>query len=478
MLQRTSVTSMPRLSEAPTRGKYRVPRRLFKRPHLTDDDREAFIEVGLDTLTKIVRDTRLEGGPVSWKLDYAEEGLQIFWGSDIGKSRHTIFMSVTEVPGTLEEAAALHRSDTNEEFVDFNERFHRDLCDCRIIETLAPTTDDHPHNYIGIKWICLETVAFARSRDFVFVECRDDFNVNGVKGFARAMQSVELPNCVPDFRPSMGIVRAKFHASGMVFKEIPSRPGYLQLMQVYNLDLGGKVPTWIQRFSMKRRARSLLRFDTFFRAQRLSALPLLHENDLASLSSRRRCFLCHTKFTAFSTRMNCRVCGEVVCRHCNRQWELTDPLSKHTQLARICVICSNESPATEHLKRETPHMGTRSEPLVRGRDDLRDVRAVSLPFNGPTSPRTAKDTTRKVNGRVVDDDVISIVRTQPDLYLMPDLVDSRTFSYAPPQTPMRAVDDATLTAVSSVSHLELLELFQEMKKLKLEERFGRAAAAS
>ncbi|CAK4443878.1 unnamed protein product [Aphanomyces euteiches] len=429
--------------------KFPLPQEYFPPPNFNETQKEILIQTGLEALTKLVRDTRLRGGPIDWILDYDEQGVQIYWGSDIGHAKETVFMSVTELQATLDEADEIHESDDDFSYREFSDRFNDDVCDCRIIETLAPKTPTHPHNYVGVKWLCFEPPPPVRNRDFVFVECRDDFNLNGVKGWARVIHSVDLPQCVPDFRRPLGLVRAKFVASGTVFKEIPSRPGYLQVLQLFNLDLGGKVPMWMQRIGMKKRTSSLVKFDKHFRAKRMSSLPLVDEEDLVRKSARKLCFLCQTRFSPFVTRHHCRLCGEVVCRHCSRRWELTDP--RHvTRSVRACVKCSTETASSSTART------VRSEPA-----DARGFRAVSMPKSCPVSPPPILEATCGNRRRRVVSAVAQRGLPNDDI-----VIPSSNLKV------METARDWTETLTNSATPEQLRALFQQMKKLKLEERFG------
>ncbi|RHY77611.1 hypothetical protein DYB34_010564 [Aphanomyces astaci] len=221
----------------------------------------------------------MTGGPIEWTLNTESNGLQIYWGSDIGNTDLTVFMSVAEIEGSLDEAAALHVADTPETYHAYISRYNKDVIDCAVLKTLAPPTAEHPHNYIGLKWLTLET-------------------------------PMALP-WVPELRQAMGIVRATYENSGVVFQQVVGKPGYLRVAQLWNTNLRGFIPTWIQRIGIKRRARSVLAYDAYFRAIRLANEPLL----------------------------------DVVCRHCNKKWEITD--TRHiTRLVRVCFKCSAGPPMT------------------------------------------------------------------------------------------------------------------------------------
>ncbi|KAF0694587.1 Aste57867_14548 [Aphanomyces stellatus] len=79
--------------------------------------------------------------------------------------------------------------------------------------------------------------------------------------------SVALPNTCPDLRESLGFIRAHIHRSGLVLSET-DRPGYLELTQIYHIDMGGLLPKWILNLVMK--IKSLRHMDRYVREKRLS----------------------------------------------------------------------------------------------------------------------------------------------------------------------------------------------------------------
>ncbi|RHY24465.1 hypothetical protein DYB32_008838, partial [Aphanomyces invadans] len=177
--------------------------------------------------------------------------------------------------------------------------------------------------------------------------CRDEFSIDGVRGWARVLHSVDLP-WVPELREAMGIVRASYENSGVVFQEVVGKPGMLRVSQLWNTNLRGSVPTWIQRIGIKRRAKSVLAYDVYFRAMRLANEPLLDLQEMVPPSSRRTCFLCQRAFNTLSKRHNCRRCGQVVCRRCNKRWEITDA-RQVMRYVRVCFRCSAGPPIGNSL---------------------------------------------------------------------------------------------------------------------------------
>ncbi|OQR97436.1 hypothetical protein ACHHYP_11569 [Achlya hypogyna] len=286
---------------------------------LTAKDEARLIQTGLQSLTDVVRAASLEGGPIQWTLDVDGDGVQIYAGVDpvAPPGVDTCYCGTIELHATLDEAAALFDVNSTAAMRAYIARFAKDFADCASLYTLAPRTDEHPHNYIGVKWLAVTLpTPLVKDRDWCYLEVQDDFRINGVKGWARSFSSVTLPGCPP----IEGLVRATFHRAGYVFVE--SRPGHLRCTHVVQADLGGALPLWIVRAGMRRRMVHLLELDQYLREQRLRVAPMLSDEQLVALAARRTCFLCIEKFSLFVPKRQCRSCGEIVCKLCSKLWAI------------------------------------------------------------------------------------------------------------------------------------------------------------
>ncbi|OQR96611.1 hypothetical protein THRCLA_07227 [Thraustotheca clavata] len=317
-----------------------LPPNFFRCPELSADEKDYMINLAQKSLIDLVHHSRLEGGPIKWTLDSDEEGLQIYMGHDptgVG-SEMTFLCSTTEVMATFDEAASLFRSDTTELFREYIHNFGKDMLDAQSLYTLTLPTQENPRHYIGVKWMVLETPqGIMKNRDWCYLECQDDFVINGKRGWARSLNSIKLP-CCPDLQNSLGLIRASFYRTGFVFLET-ERPGYLRVVHAVQMDLKGKVPKFIVRMGARRRARSIGDIDHFLREKRLSGEVFLEKTQLVALSARSKCFLCSKKFGAFTKKKSCRKCGEVVCSSCSKYWDINvNGLGR--SMIRVCSACS------------------------------------------------------------------------------------------------------------------------------------------
>ncbi|RLO13531.1 hypothetical protein DYB28_001125 [Aphanomyces astaci] len=151
-----------------------LPPDFFQCPVLTSSEADAMIASGVDALKHLVMHARLDDtSAYKWKLERATQDLQVYVGSDLTKSKGTVvFMSVTELHATLDEAASLLECDTSDSYRTFIQRYNKDVIDCAVLATLAPRTPTYPRNYIGLKWFVQETPLPCRNRDFCVVEVR------------------------------------------------------------------------------------------------------------------------------------------------------------------------------------------------------------------------------------------------------------------------------------------------------------------
>ncbi|KDO27553.1 hypothetical protein SPRG_06820 [Saprolegnia parasitica CBS 223.65] len=304
----------------------------FESPPLEPADELHLIQTALQSLTDLVRSSRLEGGPILWSLDSDVDGVRIFTGIDplAPPNVNITLCGVMELQGTLVEAASLFELDSTEAVRQYRSRFSKDIADYASLYTLAPRTLEHPRNYIGVKWLALSMPSpIVKDRDYCLLECQDDFTLNGVRGWARSFNSIQLPSCPP----FPGLVRATLFRAGYVFFE-STMPGLLKCVHVIQTDLAGALPTWLVRTAMKRRVRNIVEIDTFLRQLRLNVSASLTDDQLVPLSMRRSCFLCGTKFSPFVAKRQCRKCGEVVCKHCSKHWELRGTC------VRVCHKCA------------------------------------------------------------------------------------------------------------------------------------------
>ncbi|KAF0701030.1 Aste57867_8476 [Aphanomyces stellatus] len=314
-----------------------LPRGFFQCPPMDADATATLIHHATNGLKTMVELARFQGGPVTWTLDSECHGVQQYSGSGpYAPPGSVLTLNVTNVKGSLDDAAALMRMTTHEDFATYCAAFAEDVVDCASLYTLREPTFDTPREYVGVKWKCYASpTSLVKSRDVCYVEAHQDVEMkHGLRGWARCMQSIDLA-CCPNLQASHDLVRAWLHYGGYLFTETTT-PGELQVIYVQCIDYRGQLPQFLTKLSAKHGAKTLLTIQKHFhrtRNQTLSSSSSSNSSFVRVTPRRsRKCMLC-----TFGPQMKCAVCHQVVCMNCNRYHKMTTPNGRKD---RVCYDCS------------------------------------------------------------------------------------------------------------------------------------------
>ncbi|KAF0701045.1 Aste57867_8491 [Aphanomyces stellatus] len=326
------------------RLKLPLPRTFFRCPPLSESTRLSYIHQGQKALSDLVQKTRLHGGTIEWTFDHESSGVAVYRGLDVDHHM-PLFLRIAEVQGTLSEAANLMGvgADGSD---DFCLKYHpEDVKDLQTLYTLATPTPSHPHNSIVVKWRAVDGT-FRSTRDMVYVEYQDDFTIDGVDGFGRCLQSVEMAAACPNLERSFGLVRADIQLGGDIFLN-SRRDGYITVCRLYQVDLRGNVPSWANALLTKsEQTKRVQAIDHHLRQQRINHTAFLPEYTLVPRHTRSHCARCRAKFAPLAKKFNCRKCGDVVCKRCHQPWDVQDTTLSilgrgKPQMFRVCTECSS-----------------------------------------------------------------------------------------------------------------------------------------
>ncbi|RHY86902.1 hypothetical protein DYB35_003327 [Aphanomyces astaci] len=311
-------------------SKFPLPPDYFRCPALSADEITRLQALGERTSTDMVHASRLQGGSITWTLASDIDGLQLYSGNDPSAPRGvTSYVGVTEVMGTLDEVAALFKTDTAEGYHEYLRMFGTDHLDGQTLYTLATESTDRPRHHLSLQWSASAMPGLANPRDWCFLESQHDFTTDhGRPGWVRAFKSVKL-TCCPDLQTTFNVVRGEYHRSGYIIMESPTRRGALVAMALHQIDWKGSIPSFVTASAVRRRCRAVADLDTHLRSRRLRGLPFLPMHRLVPFALRVKCFVCCARFGVFGySKESCRQCGEVVCRTCSRQWDVGTHLDK------------------------------------------------------------------------------------------------------------------------------------------------------
>ncbi|KAG9398461.1 hypothetical protein AC1031_014642 [Aphanomyces cochlioides] len=324
-----------------------LPLNYFKCPPLSQREVEQYTEMGRQSTKALIMKAKLEGGTYDWKLLKDDSELKIYKGRSHGTTEDAVLhCGVMEVIGELNEYLELHQDDTTEQAREFTQKFGHAYADAMTLYTVLPRHPDRPNDLIQIKWFMSKSPldGLVIRRDYVMLVSSWEFQVDGKRAWVRSYRSIELA-AVPDMRKELNCIRAYMFDMGFIVVE-SDRPGYLHMTYLADIDIKGKVPAWAHDHSLKYWLRSMFQIDRFLRENRLSRTPFLKKDQLCPLHLRNSCALCRRRFNPLRKKTNCVKCGEVLCRDCNRIWNVQ--VNGVNVKIRACVTCSlNSAPVSK-----------------------------------------------------------------------------------------------------------------------------------
>ncbi|KAH9131315.1 hypothetical protein LEN26_007753 [Aphanomyces euteiches] len=285
-----------------------------------------------------------------WSLEKSTtDGLHIYTGHGFAAPSGTVsLMAVTQLFASLDEVQDMFHTTDDDDYKAFCATFAPGIVDYASLYTLARA---HLGHYVGIKWHALQRLTpLSKPRDACTLECHRRFSfAAGGRGWAYTMRSIDLPDVCPDMQNVLDVIRMQVSMLGCTFREIADRPGWLQVTVLVQANPRGSFPQWAFKQAVKRRLLSIAQWDGRFRHRRLAKhAQLLPRAALVPATARRVCYLCRQRFSAFRSKCNCRVCGQVVCRTCQHTWRL------HDIDVSVCAACSHNPLAQTPASPEAP----------------------------------------------------------------------------------------------------------------------------
>ncbi|ETW06092.1 hypothetical protein H310_03686 [Aphanomyces invadans] len=336
-----------------------LPPNYFLQPPLQPHDVDKYFRLAEVTTRDVIAAAQLDGGVVQWTPAGVVErptmtnrvgvppgrgACTIYKGSNPTAPPGVIsYMATMELEATLAEITTLFAASTQEELHQFRRTLAQDAHEIHLLYALATPTPDFPNRLVAIRYYLMKSAvpALSRPRDYCCLESNLDFDINGKRGFARSMRSIDLA-CVPTFEESFNIVRGYQHGGGFVFVETDA-PGVLSAVQLQQVDLKGKLPTWLIDLRIKLWCRGFHAIAQLVSESRMDEQEFLLDHEVVSKSSRRHCVVCLTKFRlVFKPPARCRKCGEVMCHKCAPLWSVRTKGGQVRRI-RVCQLCSRNS---------------------------------------------------------------------------------------------------------------------------------------
>lgn len=265
------------------------------------------------------------------------------------KATRPRFVGVSAAKATLDEFIDAFGRDSELAFNHLNP----DMTSCRQMHTISEEQDRR----IGVKWMVMQptwTGSLARRRDFVVLECEENFSLahstgnvsSGSKerrGWVQMMHSVQLPWC-PPMEKASSIVRGSMYQTGIVVLESEASPEWLHLLSVVEIDMKGNIAGRAQRANALRRIESLEAVAPTLVNQRLQRMSLLRTKQFnaAKPAKDSHCSVCTQRFGLASLRLHhyCRKCSASVCSRCSRNWQIDPAVKKKTRVCGLCIMAT------------------------------------------------------------------------------------------------------------------------------------------
>ncbi|KAG9399369.1 hypothetical protein AC1031_011760 [Aphanomyces cochlioides] len=317
--------------------KFPLPVDYFECPPLSPLECEIFAHQATQNARDMV--VQLEKATITnptyqWKRVANEAEVEIFRGKDpFTSATATLHCATIDIAGTLDEVAHFFRNNTTEEFKEMAERTGHGMLDAANLYWINNT----PKSKARIQWFLVKIPfdVVVKKRDFCVLESSVlyDADENRRRTWVHCVYSIEI-QCCPEFP---NVIRGVQYGSGFICRET-DRHGYVNLVSVTHSDLRGSLPMAIRDMGAKEFCRSIRDIDLKLREDRLSGSPFLTGEQIISLSSRQRCYLCKRDFGHFRKKKNCFKCGEVVCTQCGPKWNVK--VEGIALNIRACTKCS------------------------------------------------------------------------------------------------------------------------------------------
>ncbi|KAF0721255.1 hypothetical protein AaE_010114 [Aphanomyces astaci] len=410
-------------------------RDVFATPPLTASVIDELKAQALATATLVIERSQQAGTTPSWSLVSSDNALRIFKANDSVVSSNFLHCGQLQVCAPLADVVELLRTDTPAHATAFKQRFGKDIMTTSTLYTLEPPTADTPNHRILISWLAFQspmknvvmnrdvlvlevrppknnpqgrvrsklesTSYYQRPLIWVLLEmccnfllvasrlCHREFSFQGRRGWVRAGRSIQLPGC-PNLEASCGLVRMQNYGSGHVLIESVDKPGFLDMSYVTEVDMQVGASEWaVDAFrsrdfliekAIARRCQSLVEIERYLQGHinNSQAMVVYTYNSLKATTSRkalrRHCCLCDKRFGPLSKKVSCSQCPLVMCRRCDREWQL----KSHAHDKSMCTSCAlgsaNTPTMTDAGQSTTTHLqagdrGWNSESSLSSRRD-------------------------------------------------------------------------------------------------------------
>ncbi|EGZ26503.1 hypothetical protein PHYSODRAFT_308304 [Phytophthora sojae] len=241
-------------------------------------------------------------GPLTAVRQETPEGL--------AKSQFRLF---GRIHGNYRNFMDFQYAETSRELFEWNQFMYGYAVDAVVLKNIHTRSSRMAHEYMGIKWTCLQPSSFGRKRDNCFLEylayTKDEL---GRDVGVRVTFPMSIKEC-PDLYRRLRVKRVKTHTVTIVCPSSSSSDATQLFIMSKNDFAGSSVSA--------RNFRKLMRIYNDLPYQ-LDSKYILRQGMMCKTNwmpddSRKACTNCQLPFNAATRRRShCRLCGDIFCHHC------------------------------------------------------------------------------------------------------------------------------------------------------------------
>ncbi|CAH0473523.1 unnamed protein product [Peronospora belbahrii] len=226
---------------------------------------------------------------------------------------HSEFRLYGRIHGNYRNFMDFHYAETSHELFQSNQFMYGYVVDAVVLKNIHTKDSGKTHEYMGIKWTCLQPSPFGRKQDNCFLEyltyTKDQLGRNvGV----RVTLPVEIDEC-PDLYSPLKIKRIKTQSVSIV-RSAGSSSDATQLFIMSENNFAG--PS-VSAKHYKKLIRVYNDMSLSIDSKHILKRGIMCKTKWVPNDSRKACASCHLPFSAaMRHRHHCRLCGDVFCHQC------------------------------------------------------------------------------------------------------------------------------------------------------------------
>lgn len=205
-------------------------------------------------------------------------------------------------------------SDSAQQVFAVNQFMYGYAVDAAVLCNIYTKGSNSPHEYLGMKWVCLQPSALSRKHDMCFLEYLVySKDLQGRDVGVRITLPLLLKEC-PPLPDKLKTRRINSHTVTIV-RPTNDNIDSSEIFMTREVDMN-KGSSVSSTAVFKKLMTTLSSMALFADSKHISMHGMLDRSSWTPKKARANCNVCSRKFSATRRRQHCRLCGEVACRRC------------------------------------------------------------------------------------------------------------------------------------------------------------------